>query len=110
MTLKEELLAQGQKIGQKVGEARGRTLAKAEAVLGVLEHRKVPVSASIRRRILATRDELALQRWFDRAFSVGSAAELFERPPSLGRARSPATSGRAGPARAARARGALRSA
>jgi hypothetical protein len=107
MTLREELLASGQKIGQKIGEARGRAIGTAQAVLGVLEHRKVPVSASVRRRILATRDEAALQRWFDRAFSVGSAAELFESPPSRSRARSPGAAGPSSHARAGRGRRAV---
>jgi len=108
MTLKEELLARGeargQKLGeargQKLGEARGRAIGKAEAVLGVLEQRKLPVSAALRKRILATRDELALQRWFERAFTVDAAAELLEPPPrqSTARSRSTATS----PPRAAR--------
>lgn len=77
MTIEEELLARGQKIGKKIGEARG----KAQALLQVLERRGVPISASIRRRVLATRDERQLQRWLDHALSITSAEALFEPAP-----------------------------
>lgn len=77
MTIEEELLARGQKIGQQIGEAKGQ----AKALLQVLEQRHVPVSASIRRRVLATRDERQLQRWLDCALSIASAEELFEPAP-----------------------------
>lgn len=95
MTIEEDLLARGQKIGKKLGlelgKAKGRALGKvegkaegrAEAVLDVLARRKVPVSAVVRRRVLASRDELELRRWFDRAFVVTTGAELF----ATGRAR-----------------------
>ena len=92
MTIEEELLARGQKIGRKQGEAKGKAKGKAEAVLGVLEHRGVTVSAGVHRKVLAGRDELLLQRWFDLAFSVASAGELFEAAsqpgPSAARTRS----------------------
>lgn len=78
MTIEEELLARGRRIGRKLGRALGKAEGKAEAVLGVLEHREVPFSAALRKRVLAMRDELELQRWFDRAFTVASARELFE--------------------------------
>jgi hypothetical protein len=77
MTIEEELLARGQKIGQQIGEAKGQ----AKALLQVLEQRRVPVSASIRRRVLSTRDERQLQRWLDCALSIASAEELFEPAP-----------------------------
>lgn len=95
MTIKEDLLAQGQKIGQAEGEARGRALA----LLGVLEHRGLPISASVRKRVLATRDELALQRWIQRSLTVTSTAELFEPPRGRGGARSKVVRTRASPAR-----------
>ena len=58
MMLTEDLLAQGRRIGRKLGRAR----AKAEAVLGVLRHREIRVSAAVRKRVLGMRDELELQR------------------------------------------------
>ena len=106
MTLKEELLARGRKLGvaqgkklgeargrklgeargrklgeargMRVGEALGRAIGKAQALLEVLEQRQIPVSAAVRKRILGTRDERALQRWLERAITVTRAAELFE--------------------------------
>jgi predicted transposase YdaD len=98
MTIKEDLLAQG----QAEGEARGRALA----LLGMLEHRGVPISASVRKRVLATRDELALQRWIQRSLTVTSTAELFE--PPRGGVRSKVVRARASPARAGGRRPAAR--
>jgi predicted transposase YdaD len=96
MTIAEDLLARGQKAGEKIGKAEGkaegRALAKAEDVLGVLQHRNVSISATLRRRVLASRDELELQRWFDRAFTVAAAKELFEPARVTGKRR--ASSGR----------------
>ena len=66
MTYADELLAQG--------EARGL----AKSLLRVLERRAITISEAVRERVLATRDGSLLQRWFDRAFSVASADELFE--------------------------------
>jgi predicted transposase YdaD len=104
MTIEKELLARGQKLGeargQKLGEARGRVIGKAEALLGVLEQRGVPVSASARRRILATHDERALQQWLGRALMVETVAELFEPQPRATASRSRAV--RSAPACATR--------
>jgi predicted transposase YdaD len=110
MTLKEALLARGEKRGQKLGRAQGQKLGhaqgqklgraqgKAEALLGLLEQREVPVSASVRKRVLATRDELALQRWLAQALTVTMAAELFE-PERRRKAGTPASpAARRGPA------------
>jgi len=98
MTIEEDLIARGQRIGKKLGKAEGRKLGKAEgkaeAVLGVLAHREVPVSATVRGRILASRDELELKRWFECAFAVTSARELFESRRSPSRRRSSVHGGR----------------
>lgn len=66
MTIEEDLLARG--------EAKGL----ATSLLRVLERRAIATSAAVRERVLATRDPSLLQRWFDRAFSIASADELFE--------------------------------
>jgi len=81
MTIEEDLLARGQKLGQKIGRKIGEAKGKAKALLQVLEQRRVPISASARRRVLATRDERQLQRWLDCALSIASAEELFEPAP-----------------------------
>jgi hypothetical protein len=52
--------------------------AKAEAILGVLGHRGIPIPQPLRDRVLATADEDLLQRWFDRAFTAASVEEVFE--------------------------------
>lgn len=59
-------------------EAKGRAMGEATSLLGVLQHRTIAVSEATRERVLATRDPSLLQRWFERAFSVTSAEELFE--------------------------------
>lgn len=58
--------------------AEGLSRGRAEAVLGVLEHRALPIPVPVRERVLSTHDEPALQRWFHRAFSVAAADEIFD--------------------------------
>lgn len=60
------------------GRAEGLSEGQARAVLGVLEHRALFVPESVRERVLSSRDEPELQRWFHRAFSVTSAEEIFD--------------------------------
>ena len=98
MPIKAELLAQGQRIGKKVG----KRLGKAEAVLDVLAHREVPVSAAVRKRVLAVRDELELQRWLERALTVTAAEALFEPQLAVSGRRSSAVAARASRGRGGR--------
>jgi len=70
ITIEDELLARG--------EAKGRAEGRAESLLDVLEHRSVAISSSVRERVLSTRDDSLLRRWFHRAFQVTAAEELFE--------------------------------
>jgi hypothetical protein len=58
------------------GMAHGKVEGKAEAVLGVLAARSLPVSEDQRRRLLACRDASALDRLVAFAVSTVSAAEL----------------------------------
>jgi hypothetical protein len=58
--------------------AKGLSAGLARAVLGVLEHRSVPVPDPIRERVSSTRNEDQLQRWFDRAFAASSAEDIFD--------------------------------
>lgn len=55
-----------------------RAEGRAESVIDVLEHRALPVSSSMRDRLLATHDEAQLQHWLRRALTIDSADELFE--------------------------------
>jgi hypothetical protein len=77
-TIADQLHAEGHTAGHAAGLAAGL----AAALLGVFQHRALPIPEPIRERVLATRDERQLQRWFDRAFNVTSADELFEVPDS----------------------------
>ncbi len=51
--------------------------AKAQMVVTILEKRCLPVDAGVRKRILDSRDGAELDRFLERAWSVGSASELF---------------------------------
>lgn len=53
-----------------------RAQGRAEAIIGVLEARAVPITLDARARILATRDEATLARWLARVASCASVDEL----------------------------------
>jgi hypothetical protein len=55
------------------GEARG----KAEAVLRLLDARHLVPSSEQRQQVTSCTDALQLDRWFDRAITAGTAAEVF---------------------------------
>lgn len=57
--------------------AEGRAAAKAELIVGLLEQRGLSVPAELRERVFATKDELQLQRWFERAVGAASLDEVF---------------------------------
>lgn len=58
--------------------AEARVAAKAEMIVQLLECRDMAVPPSLRERVTTTRDELQLQRWFERAVSATSLDEIFE--------------------------------
>ncbi|MEM9457191.1 MAG: hypothetical protein AAGF11_23640 [Myxococcota bacterium] len=60
------------------GIALGRTEGIALALLDVLGHRTLPISKDQREQVLAIRDEDVLRQWLGRAFTIGSADELFD--------------------------------
>ncbi|MFD8368172.1 RpnC/YadD family protein [Streptomyces hygroscopicus] len=72
-TLIEETFLKGKAEGKAEGEAHGR----AQGVLRVLEKRGIPTLAETRDRITNCTDLDTLDRWFDRAFTVSTADELF---------------------------------
>jgi Putative transposase, YhgA-like len=74
ITIEDELLAKGEAKGKAKGETKGR----AQSLLGVLEHRAVIIPPPVRERVLATEDDSLLLRWFERAFTIAAADELFE--------------------------------
>ncbi|MEV6032224.1 hypothetical protein AB0L65_13795 [Nonomuraea sp. NPDC052116] len=70
----EMLRAEGRAEGQAEGEARG----EAKSVLKILEQRNIPVSDSIRERVLACTDLALLESWLVRSLKTTTAEELFD--------------------------------
>ncbi|SDH48792.1 hypothetical protein [Nonomuraea jiangxiensis] len=60
------------------GRAEGMAEGEAMSVVKVLEQRGVPVTASVRERILACTDLELLESWLIRALKATSAEELFD--------------------------------
>lgn len=69
MTIKDEWLAEGR--------AEGRAEGVAKSLLWLLESRALAISEAMRARVLETRDESLLRRWFHRAISRTTAEEVF---------------------------------
>jgi hypothetical protein len=59
------------------GEANGEAKGKAEAVLKLLDARHLIPSVEQRQRVASCTDALQLDRWFDRAITAATAAEVF---------------------------------
>jgi HEPN domain-containing protein len=66
----------GQPRGREDGRAEGRLEERARAIVDVLRRRGVTMSDAEADRILRCRDEAALARYWDRALTATSAAEL----------------------------------
>jgi hypothetical protein len=58
------------------GKAEGKVEGKAEALLVILQQRKLEISDEQRRQIAACPDVATLDRWLDRALSARSVDEL----------------------------------
>jgi len=59
------------------GEARGEAKGKAEAVLKLLDARGLAPTDEQRQLVTASTDPAQLDRWFDRAITASTAAEVF---------------------------------
>jgi hypothetical protein len=59
------------------GEAKGEAKGKAEAILKLLDARHLVPSGEQRQQVTSCTDALQLDRWFDRAITAGTAAEVF---------------------------------
>ena len=59
------------------GEAKGKAEGKAEDVLKLLDARHLGASSEQRQRVMSCTDSAQLDLWFDRAITVGTAAEVF---------------------------------
>jgi predicted transposase YdaD len=63
--------------GISEGEARGEAKGKAESVLRLLDARHLAPSAEQRQQVASCTDSALLDRWFDRAITASTAAEVF---------------------------------
>jgi hypothetical protein len=72
-TTAQRLRAEGREEGREEGRAEG----KADDVLRILRVRGLEVSDAERERIATCRDVEILDRWLDRAITVGRPADLF---------------------------------
>lgn len=82
----EKGAAEGEAKGAAEGKAKGAAEGEARAILRVLAARGIPISAGIRKTILACTDQATLDRWIDRAAFAGTAAELVQAPAPVRRA------------------------
>ena len=64
----------GEARGEIKGQARGKAEGKAESILAVLSARGIPVSATLRERILSCSDLATLDAWIQRAAVAATAA------------------------------------
>ena len=65
-------------IQRQEGKAEGKAEGKRDALLLLLEHRGIVLSEEDRARIAECMDVALLDRWFHRALTAMSAAEIFE--------------------------------
>lgn len=77
-TIREEWLAEGIAKGRAEGMAKGRAKGKAQMLERLLDTRGLPLSPELRARIRGCDDEAILQRWFDRAVTAATVAEVFD--------------------------------
>jgi AcrR family transcriptional regulator len=63
--------------GISEGEVRGKAEGKAESVLRLLDARHLTPSEDQRQRVTSCTDSAQLDRWFDRAVTASTAAEVF---------------------------------
>jgi flagellar biosynthesis/type III secretory pathway protein FliH len=74
---REQGLEQGQELGRELGMAEGAIRAKAEDILKVLDARHLKPTKEQRGQVNAATDLTKLDRWFDRALTAATAAEIF---------------------------------
>jgi flagellar biosynthesis/type III secretory pathway protein FliH len=68
---------QGLEQGRELGMAEGAIRAKAEDILKVLDARHLKPTKEQRGQVNAATDLTKLDRWFDRALTAATAAEIF---------------------------------
>jgi len=77
-----EILAKGQAEGLAEGLERGRLAGRVDALLTVLARRGLEPTPEQRARIEGCGDVGWIDRWFDRAITATSVAEVLEAPGS----------------------------
>ncbi|MCX4240560.1 Rpn family recombination-promoting nuclease/putative transposase [Paraliomyxa miuraensis] len=75
--------AEGMQKGRAEGLTEGLVKGRARSLLDVLDLRSLPMPPATRRRILSTKDEHLLERWFRRALAAASVEEIFAPDESL---------------------------
>jgi flagellar biosynthesis/type III secretory pathway protein FliH len=70
-------IAEGIAEGEAKGKAEGEAKGKAEAVLKLLDARRLAPSTEQRQQVASCTDAAQLDLWFDRAITAGTAAEVF---------------------------------
>jgi hypothetical protein len=73
----EQGLEQGRELGRAEGIAEGAMRAKADDVLKILDARQLKPTKDQRGQVTAATDLAQLDRWFDRALTAATAAEVF---------------------------------
>jgi len=70
-------IEKGLEQGQEQGMVEGTIRAKAEGMLTILDARQLRPTKDQRGQVNATTDLAQLDRWFDRALTADTAAEVF---------------------------------
>ena len=68
---------EGRVEGRVEGRAEGRAIGMAQMVERLLSAKDLPLSDELRGRLRECQDEALLQRWFDRAFTATTLANVF---------------------------------
>ncbi len=80
-TMRDEFIATGRAEGEAKGEARGQIKGMARMVERLLLKRDLILTDELHERLAGCEDEDLLQRWFDRALTATSVAEVFSDEP-----------------------------
>ncbi|MEV6739384.1 hypothetical protein AB0N14_21615 [Streptomyces sp. NPDC051104] len=75
--LSEEIRDEGRDEGRTEGRTEGHIQRQAEDILRILDRRTIPLTDADRERVTSCKDLGTLTRWFDRAITATSAAEIF---------------------------------
>jgi flagellar biosynthesis/type III secretory pathway protein FliH len=75
---RQEGIEKGLQKGLQAGLQKGRVKAKAEGVLKIIDARGVEVTKEQRKEVDDCTDLTQLDRWFDRALTAKTAADIFQ--------------------------------